>query len=54
MPNLDFFATEPDQRALIEFLFSGTDVRVFESSSEYDQELREFRTFAGRRRSWTN
>jgi len=52
MPNLDFFATEPDQRALIEFLFSGTDVRVFESSSEYDQELRE--SFAGRRRSWTN
>lgn len=33
MPNLDFFAIEPDQRALIEFLFSGTDVRVFESYS---------------------
>ena len=40
---LDFFAAEADQRALFDFLFSATDVRVFESYSEYDAELREFR-----------
>jgi hypothetical protein len=40
--NLDFFASEPDQRAVLDFLFSSTDVRVFESYSEPDAELREF------------
>lgn len=29
--NLDFFAAEVDQRAALDFLFSSTDVRVFES-----------------------
>ena len=28
--NLDFFAAETDQRAVLDFLFSSTDVRVFE------------------------
>lgn len=40
--NLDFFAAEQDQKALMDFLFSFTDVRVFESYSEFDQDLREF------------
>jgi hypothetical protein len=40
--NLDFFAAEADQRAILDFLFSSTDVRVFESYSEFDAELREF------------
>jgi len=42
--NLDFFAAESDQKALVHFLFSSTDVRVFESYSECGQELREFRS----------
>jgi hypothetical protein len=42
--NLDFFAAEADQRAVFDFLFSSTDARVFESYSEYDAELREFRS----------
>jgi len=42
--NLDFFAAEADQRAVLDFLFSSTDVRVFESYSEFDAQLREFRT----------
>jgi hypothetical protein len=40
--NLDFFAAEADQRAILDFLFSRTDVRVFESYSDPDAELREF------------
>jgi hypothetical protein len=42
--NLDFFAGEADQRAVLDFLFLSTDVRVFESYSEFDSELREFRS----------
>jgi hypothetical protein len=42
--NLEFFAAKADQRAVLDFLFSSTDVRVFESYSEYDAELREFRS----------
>jgi hypothetical protein len=42
--NLGFFAAEADQRAVLDFLISSTDVRVFESYSEYDAELREFRS----------
>ncbi|HLX64139.1 MAG TPA: hypothetical protein VKX17_22895 [Planctomycetota bacterium] len=44
MARLDFFAVEGDQRALFEFLFYTTDVRVFESYSKPSQELREFRS----------
>jgi hypothetical protein len=42
--NLNFFAAETDQRALLDFLFASTDVRVFESYSEPDADLREFRS----------
>jgi hypothetical protein len=42
--NLDFFAAGADQRDVLDFLFSSTDVRVFESYSECDAELREFRS----------
>jgi hypothetical protein len=42
--NLDFFAAEADQRTVLDFLFSSTDVRVFESYSQYEAELREFRS----------
>jgi hypothetical protein len=42
--NLDFFAAESDPQTVLDFLFSSTDVRVFESYSEYDAELREFRS----------
>jgi hypothetical protein len=37
MANHDFFAAENNLKALIEFLFSSTDVRVFESYSDFDQ-----------------
>src|SRR3954470_323366 len=42
--NLDFFAAEDDVRAVLDFLFSSTGVRVFESYSDYDADLREFRS----------
>ncbi|MBS0203810.1 MAG: hypothetical protein JSS49_12975 [Planctomycetes bacterium] len=42
MAKLDFFAAETDQRAVLEFLFSSTDVRVFEAYSEFGADLREF------------
>jgi hypothetical protein len=45
MANLDFFATRADHEALVRFLFGSTDVRVFESYSEFGRELREFRSF---------
>lgn len=47
MANLDFFATRADHEAVVRFLFASTDIRVFESYSEYDRELREFRSFEG-------
>ncbi len=42
--NVDFFAAAADQRAVLDFLFSSTDVRVYESYSQYDADLREFRS----------
>ncbi|MBS0583838.1 MAG: hypothetical protein JSS42_12130 [Proteobacteria bacterium] len=42
--NLDFFALEADQKTVFDFLFSSTDVRVFESYSAFGSELREFRS----------
>jgi hypothetical protein len=42
--NLNFFAAEVDQKAVTDFLLSSTDVRMFESYSELDHELREFRS----------
>jgi hypothetical protein len=44
--NLNFFAAASDQRALLEFLFTSTNARVFESYSELGQELQEFRSVA--------
>lgn len=40
--NVNFFAVAEDLRAILDFIFSSTDVRVFESYSAYDQELKEF------------
>ena len=37
--NVNFFAAEADQRAVLDFLFAETDVRVFESYSEFDADL---------------
>jgi hypothetical protein len=45
MASLDFYALRDDIRELVHFLFEETDARVFESYSEYDAELREFRSF---------
>lgn len=42
--NLDFFAVAKDQRELLDFLFLSTDVRVFESYSQFGSELREFKS----------
>lgn len=44
--NVDFFAAAGDQEAVLHFLFDSTDVRVFESYSEPEKELREFRSVA--------
>jgi hypothetical protein len=44
--SLNFFAAESDLRAILDFLFSQTDARVFESYSDYDAELREFRSIS--------
>jgi hypothetical protein len=45
MASLDFYALKDDMCALIHFIFRETDLRVFESYSAYDSELREFRSF---------
>jgi hypothetical protein len=45
MPSLDFFAARTDLAALLMFLLENTDVRVFESYSDYGQPLKEFRSF---------
>jgi hypothetical protein len=46
MSNLYFYAGADDQRALIEYVFGATDCRVYEAYSNYDAELREFRSLA--------
>lgn len=51
--NLDFFAAEDDHRAVLDYLFSSTDVRVFESYSLYDSELREFHSTSEVARAFT-
>ncbi len=45
MAQLDFYAVREDIRGLLHFIFEETDVRVFEEYSEYDRELREFRSY---------
>jgi hypothetical protein len=42
MANLDFYALGDDLRKLIRFLFAETDIVVYESYSEFDQEARRF------------
>jgi hypothetical protein len=44
--NLDFFAVDLDQEAILDFLFGHTDVRVFDSYSLPDAALREFKSTA--------
>ena len=45
MASIDFYALGDDIRGLVHFIFEETDLRIFESYSEYDAELREFRSF---------
>jgi hypothetical protein len=45
MANLDFYAVREDIKSVVEFLTHETDVRLFESYSEYGEELREFADF---------
>jgi hypothetical protein len=45
MASVDFYALRDDIRALIHFIFEETDIRVFESYSDYDAELREFSSY---------
>lgn len=46
MANLNFYATSDDQRDLIRFLFAETDVVIYELSSQFDHEAREFRSLS--------
>ena len=41
---MDFYALKDDIRGIVHFIFEETDFRIFESYSEYDAELREFRS----------
>ena len=45
MASLDYYALKDDIREVVGFVLGETDCRIFESYSEYDSELREFRTF---------
>lgn len=44
MPNLDFYATGDDLRELLSFIHAQTDIVVFDSYSELDQEVRRFKS----------
>jgi hypothetical protein len=44
--NLDFYGLENDQRELFQFLFAETDIIIYELSSAYDREPRQFRSLA--------
>lgn len=46
MANLDFYALGGDLRDLVRFLFSDTDIVIFEMSSQFDCEARQFRSLA--------
>jgi hypothetical protein len=46
MPNCDFFAAGPDHRAVLEFVLSQKNSRIYELGSEFDEDLCEFRTLA--------
>jgi hypothetical protein len=44
VPNLDFYAIEDDQKAVLDVVFDLVVFRVFEAYSEPDSQLREFRS----------
>ena len=44
MPNCDFYATPEDQRSILDRSFEDDLCDVFESYSEFDQSLRQFRS----------
>ena len=46
MANLDFYALAQDQSRLLDFIFSETDLMVYELSSEFDAKPRSFRSVA--------
>lgn len=44
MANLDFFSVKEDQVNLLNYIFANTHFSVFESSSDFDKNLRHFKT----------
>jgi hypothetical protein len=46
MANLDFYAVKEDLEELIEFLFSETDIVIFELSSQFECEARRFQSLS--------
>src|SRR5687768_11779101 len=44
MANLDFYAIEQDISDVLEFVLTETDCKIFESYSEFDKELRKFKS----------
>jgi hypothetical protein len=44
MANLDFYAVKSDLQKLLAFLYAETDVVIFELSSEFDREIRRFKS----------
>src|SRR5438093_278494 len=46
MANLDFYALTEDLRDIVRFILDETDIVVYESASEFDRELRQFRSCA--------
>ena len=44
MPNLDFYAAGSDFEPVLDFVFHRSGCRVFESYSEFDAEIREFKS----------
>ena len=41
--SFDFFASKSDKIALLDFIFSETDLKIFDNSSEYEQEIVEYK-----------
>jgi len=52
MPNLDFYAVGRDFDPVLDFVFNRTGCRVFESYSECDNEIREFKSAADLSRAY--
>lgn len=47
MANLDFYSTKNDQLELLDFIFSELNFRVFQSYSDFDKEIEEYKTSEG-------